>query len=331
MTSFNNNKKLEVVELDRLGYSARKISDLTGIARSTVTDFLRQDTHKAWWKKNSQQLDNEFGKKKEPIVYLLDIETSPIEAYVWNLYPTSISHNHIIKDWEILCVCYKRLGSNETIRLSTAAEYMPVAEAKKLGEPLTHKQMAHRLWKVLDEATVIVSHNGKKFDNRKIRAKLKQHGLPPPRPYKVYDTLKAARENFGFTSNRKDYLSKLFDGDGKLDTGGMQLWIDCLNGKLEAWEKMIPYCGVDVDELERIYMEIRAWDNKHPNLQLHFAGAEERCGTCGSTDLSPTDKLATTQTSAYETLVCNDCGATKRRRQNIRTKEQMKNTLVNVS
>ena len=304
--------KYEVLALDHSGTSHTDISKATGIPKTTVRDFLSKESYLSWWAEHGEKILELFGQRDTgPNIYLLDIETSPIEAYVWGLYDQNISHNHIIKDWEILCVCYRKLGVKEPTRISTALEYLKnPQDAKKLGEPMTHQQLAQRLWEVLNDADIIIAHNGIKFDNRKIRAKLKLAGLPPPRPYKVFDTLKVCRSNFGFTSNRKDYLSKVLGGDGKLDTGGMKLWIDCLNGDFDAWQKMIDYCGVDLDELERIYLEVRAWDNKHPNLQLYFKDSQERCGTCGSMNLLPIeDKVAVTSTSAYELVGCQDCGA----------------------
>lgn len=322
--------KYEVVSLSLAGLSNNQISKKLGIPDATLSDFLTKKSHTDWWAKNEHLMTFV---PYEPKICFIDIETSPLIAYVWGLYDQNISHNHIIEGWEILCVCYKWAGKDEVFRLNSSAMYLQNPDdAKLLGPVLTFDDLAVELWKVLDEADIIVAHNGVKFDNKKIRAKLQLAGLDPPSPYKVVDTLKICRSNFGFTSNRKDYLSKIMGGPGKHDTGGMQLWIDCLNGDFAAWQKMLNYCDGDVTELERIYMEVRAWDNKHPNLQVYFKDAEERCGTCSSLNIHPLEnKIATTQTSAFEIMKCGDCGATKRRRKNTRTKEQMKNTLVNVS
>src|SRR5690606_26508918 len=113
---------------------------------------------------------------KPPRILLIDIETSPILAYVWGLYDQNISLNQIETDWEILCACYKWLGEEEIHCLSS--HYMYAGEKKSLGQSLTHADLVEELWKLLDEADVAVAHNLVRFDNKKIKAKLKEYGLP---------------------------------------------------------------------------------------------------------------------------------------------------------
>jgi hypothetical protein len=293
---------------------------------------LRKETYVSWWTNEPAVDDIQHG----PRVLCIDIETSPIVAYVWGLYDQNVGLNQIVEDWEILCVCAKWLGSDEVMEFNSSPMYRDLGKIcpKRVedGEFHSFDELAEALWILLDEADAVVAHNAVKFDNKKIKTKLMLAGLPPPSPYKIIDTLKIARDQFGFTSNRKDFLSKKLGGDGKHDTGGMQLWIDCINGDTAAWDKMLEYCKNDVLELERIYLEIRSWDNKHPNLQQFYKDALERCGTCGSPDLKPEDnKFAHTNVSTFEVLRCQSCGALKRRRTNLRTLEQRKTTLMNIS
>lgn len=49
MSLTNDDVKKQVVGLDKEGKTLRQISRMTGVARSTIGDFLRKETHTKWW------------------------------------------------------------------------------------------------------------------------------------------------------------------------------------------------------------------------------------------------------------------------------------------
>ena len=91
---------------------------------------------------------------------------------------------------------------------------------------------------ILDEADIIIAHNGDRFDLRKIKARFLSNGIMPPMPYKTIDTLKVARKEFALTSNKQDYITKLLGVQEKLDTD-FQLWVDCMDGYIDALKRII--------------------------------------------------------------------------------------------
>lgn len=321
----NDKDKLSVVLMDKQHISQSDIAKVTGIPRSTIKDFLGKKSHVSWW----DALEKGDVAVEEtgfcPKLVVIDIETSLMEGYFWQPGENYITIDQIIKDWEILCFTAKELGQDVVLNVDARGGYCKGFKAH------TDIAVAEKLWELLDYADFIIAHNGKRFDNKKIRAKLKDLGFPPPSPYKVIDTLSIARREFNFSSNKLDFLSQHFGFGGKQDTGGIQLWIDCMNGDEEAWETMIQYCENDVCILEEIYLELRPWDSYHPNLAVYSEDDEMRCGTCFSTHLALEEgKKATTNTSAFSVYRCQDCGAVKRDKHNTRSKEAMRNTLMNV-
>ena len=52
--------------------------------------------------------------KDLPKILLLDIETAPMEVYVWGLYKQYIPHDNIIKDWCMLSWVAKWLYDEDT-------------------------------------------------------------------------------------------------------------------------------------------------------------------------------------------------------------------------
>ncbi len=321
MNLSNDDVKNKVVEMYNQGMSIRGISDITGIGRSTIGDFLRGESHKEWW---ANQLDISPKRTKEgPKILFADIETSPLLLAGFGLFNQNFSIDQIITDWEIMVACAKWLGDDEIITLESS-EYWMYNDKQALENVVT------ALWCLLDEADIIVCHNVK-FDNKKIKAKFREYNLPPPSPYKTVCTLNIAKQEFGFTSNKLDYLSRKLHEERKEDTGGIRLWLDCMEGIDEAWDNMISYCQKDVALLEGLYLGLRQWDSYAPNVQPYYNDDKERCGHCGSENVEEMEnKQWHTNVSSFDLVRCNDCGAIRRGRKNTRNKNQMKATTMNV-
>jgi DNA-directed RNA polymerase subunit RPC12/RpoP len=131
----------------------------------------------------------------------------------------------------------------------------------------------------------------------------------------VIDTLVHIRRQFGFTSNKLEYVQKLLNLHRKTDTGGMGLWIKCMAGDEQALTDMETYNVNDVRILEETYLHIRAWIKPHPNMGLFILDeTQARCPSCGHDDLQVQGKPYYTSVNAYEVFRCNNCGSTGRKR-----------------
>jgi len=171
-----------------------------------------------------------------PKILLLDIETSPLRSYTWGLWQQDVSLKQLISDFFIISWSAKYL--NETTVLS---ERCTGEEAKCEND----KRIVKKLWALLDECEIVIAHNGDKFDIPKINARFVVHGLNPPSSYKQIDTLKIAKGNFGFSSNKLQHLATSFGIEGKYDTD-FDLWKRCLEGDETSLEYMEKYNRQDV-------------------------------------------------------------------------------------
>ena len=230
-------------------------------------------------------------------ILLVDIETAPIKALVWSVWNTNVSVEQMRSDWFVLTWSAKWLNDNEGM-----GEMLKPSEVKKEND----KRIIKTLWKLFDEADIIIAHNGHKFDKPKLNSRFITNGLKQPSPYQVIDTLKVARQRFGFTYNRLDYLAELFGLQHKLTTG-FSLWVKCLNGDANALEYMLKYNKYDVILLEEVYLKIRGWIKSHPNINL-YQGTDSCCSNCGSENIRRKGSY-TTMNNRYITYVCNDCGS----------------------
>jgi len=251
-----------------------------------------------------------------------DLETTPILAWVWNLYPNYISIDQIEQDWMMLCWAAKWHGEEEVMY---AAQWLEKDKSNKAGQKLNKANefaIVEKLWYLLNEADIVVAHNAEKFDVKKINAKFFEYGLTPPHPYKVVDTLKTSRKCFGLTSHKLDYITQLKGYGHKLKTD-FDTWLLAMSGDKETREHMLEYNIHDVVLLEDIYTEMMPWHKGH----LIPAGGMT-C-KCGSTNLK---KAGTTRLTAglYQTYRCRDCGSWLRDSTNLMPKETRTTTLRNI-
>lgn len=258
-----------------------------------------------------------------PKVLVFDIETSPLEAYVFQtqVWNARISDEAVISDWYMLTWSAKWLHDDEVMSARLTGK-----EALKEDDGRIVKQ----LWDLFDEAEIIIAHNGGKFDVPNMNTRFLVNHLPPPSPYQTIDTLLVARKQFGFTHNSLNALAKAFGLDPKLETD-FQLWKQAKGGSDEALSYMEEYNQGDVTLLENVYLVMRPWIKSHPNLGLYMLSDGAVCPNCGSKEIHwLTDKYYYTQTSRFPIYRCN-CGAYGRSRKSDLDKEIKKALTVGIA
>lgn len=244
-----------------------------------------------------------------PKVLFLDIETAPMLGYLWSLWQDSIALNQLESDWSILSFSAKWRGDPPSKII-----YQDVSKQKDISNDLP---LLKALWKLIDEADVVITQNGISFDKKKIFARFAIHGMKPPSPVKMVDTKVIAKRNFAFTSNRLEYLTdKLNKKYKKLKHekfSGFELWRECMAGNKAAWAEMRKYNMYDVLALEELYEVLRPWDNS-VNFALYTEDNEPLCG-CGSSEFIRKGWAYTTA-GKYQRYKCSECGAWSRGKAN---------------
>lgn len=230
---------------------------------------------------------------KKPRVLFFDIETSPNLGYVWQKYETDVIA--FKKEWELLCFAYKWQGQ-EKVHVVTRQDF----------RDKTDKVITQTLWSLFDQADVIIAHNGQSFDNKKSKAKFIEHGLPPPSPYKIIDTMLIARSQFNFNSNSLNDLGQLLKLGKKIPTGGFDLWLACMAGDKNAWKKMAKYNKQDVVLLEKVYEKLKPWTTRHPDMAV-MVKKYGNCPVCMSPAIQSRGSERT-KTGLKPRRQCQDCG-----------------------
>ena len=244
--------------------------------------------------------------ERMPKILLFDIETSPMKAYIWNLWKTNVHPEQLTSDWFCIAWSAKWLYSGDIM-----GEVLTPQEIKQEND----YRIMLSLWKLINEADIVITHNGNKFDIPRINARFIIHGFQPTTPYYSIDTCQVARKQFGFTSNKLDCIAGYFNIAHKLETS-FNLWKECLEGDEEALSYMLEYNKMDVKILEEVYLKLRPWIKGHPNIANYIDS--DCCCNCGSVDIReiPNDYYYT-QVNKYKLYRCRECGAVSRGRKPI--------------
>lgn len=258
-----------------------------------------------------------------PKIFVFDIETSPIVAHIWNKWPKFVSDNQILQDWYMLSWAGRYLGEEE-IHYDSCDRYK--GELDDWASNDYH--VCETLRAVLSECDWLIAHNGIKFDIRKFNARLIQHGMEPLPPIKIIDTLKEVKRVAQFTSHSLDYLANTLLGHGKVKHEGHTLWVKCMAGDQEAWDKMVEYNIGDITVLEELYLYLRPYMKNHPNWGAFDESEEAVCPRCGGKHLHKRG-FAYTAVSKFQRYQCTDCSAWFRGGTNLLTKEKRKVMLRN--
>lgn len=258
--------------------------------------------------------------RKGPKVLIFDIETAPIIGHVWGLWENNVALNQVVSDWHVLSWSAKWLDDPPSKIMYQDQRNAPdITDDKKLLEGI---------WDLLNEADIVITQNGKSFDQKKLYARFiiqKVRNRRPPSSFKHIDTKIIASQHFGFTSTKLEYMTeKLCKKYKKLKHKkfpGHEMWVECLAGNRAAWREMEKYNKHDVLALEELYHILSPWD-KGVNFSLYNDNEEHTC-KCGSTSFQK-NGFAYTSVGKFQRYVCNKCGTESRDRTNLFTKEKRK-------
>lgn len=254
-------------------------------------------------------------------ILLLDIENAPMLSYHWGVWQQNIGRPMRLEGDRsyMMSIAMKWLGEDEIFYFESRNE--------------DDSQLVHDTIRFLDEADVIIAHNGKSFDIKKINAYAIMNDIKPPSPFRQIDTLIEARKNFMFERNTLAYVADALNCSPKLEHKkfqGFDLWKECMKGNEEAWEEMKIYNIQDIRTLEEVYLKIRPYIKSHPNVVTTAASLKHRCTACGSFDLKE-NGFSISNVSKFQRYVCGDCGSFSRGRKNLLGKDEREMLLTSVA
>lgn len=259
----------------------------------------------------------------KPNILILDVETAPILGYVWQLWENNLGLNQIERDWFILSWSAKWLESADKKIVFGPHRKVMYRDQRNKKNMEDDSKILKEIWELMDAADIILTQNGKRFDSKRLNARFVLNGMKPPSPYKHIDTNQIARQKFGFTSNKLEYMTnklcKKYKKSKHAKFSGFELWRECLANNLEAWKEMEKYNKYDVLSLEELFHVLSPWDSS-VNFNLYHDLEQHICN-CGSTEVVARGYSYTAQ-GKYQRYVCKSCGAWSKSAENLFTKEK---------
>jgi DNA polymerase elongation subunit (family B) len=237
-------------------------------------------------------------------VLVLDIETAPMTAYIWALKEQYVDLKQLKTDWYVLAWGAKWLNEPASKLI-----YRDQRNARNIEND---KPLLGELWKLLNEADVVITQNGEKFDCPRLNARFMLHGMKPPKPYRHIDTYKLVRKVAAFTSNGLEYLTRKFCTKYKKlshkQFPGLSLWTECIAGNKKAWAEMKRYNVHDVLSTEEFYMKIRAWAPESMPTPFVTDKVSILCKTCGERGRMTKQGVSIKNKLRYQQWQCQTCG-----------------------
>ena len=236
-----------------------------------------------------------------------DIETRPMKAWIWQLGEQQVHHGQIAEESRIITIQWMFEGDKQVSYLTWDKDQDDAAMLEKFSQ-------------IMQNVKVAISQNGRSFDHKVLRWRLNVANLTPLREVEIIDVLTLSRQAFRPPSHKLDYRSKLYGFGGKIRME-MQDWIDVVENKPGALEKMIKYGCKDIPDLRSIFWKELPYYASLPTslatlLYPKVQEAKDFCPLCASKRQRKFD-VYPTKSGNKAMMKCNNCNHLwKQRRQN---------------
>lgn len=224
-------------------------------------------------------------------ILTIDIETSPNLAYVWDLWRDKVGPAMLKDNGQVICWAAKWYGHKRVLFASDHHD--------------GHDVMVAKARDLIDEADIVITYNGKRFDQKHLRREFLLADLAPPSPVKDVDLYEVVKQRFAFASNSLNHVSGRLEIGAKVKHAGFDLWRGCMADDPASWAKMKAYNVGDVRLTEDLYVRLLPWIGNHPHVAV-AAGLELTCNRCGSTDLEREGDV-TAVVMSYAMYRCQSC------------------------
>jgi|5_EtaG_2_1085323.scaffolds.fasta_scaffold01303_12 hypothetical protein len=251
----------------------------------------------------------------------LDIETSLVEAYTFRTGKQAINIDQLKEGSQTKLLTVAGGSWYDLYHYEDAAMWGYGNHERKTAfkkDPLDDTYVLKKLWHILDKSSIIVAHNAS-FDAGWIMGRFLQKGWRLPSKFFTYCTFRSLHK-FRMNSKKLDYLSQTLIGTEKVKHSGMDLWIRCQNGDVDAFNEMLEYNYGDIyNTLYQVFMRTTQYN---PEKCIDLSGDGMFCKVDGS-PLVKTKDLYTNRSTGLEYLVYTNerLGLFYRDRYNVNSKK----------
>lgn len=202
----------------------------------------------------------------------------------------------------LLCIGYKWLHEKRPKVIS-------VTDYPNWRRDLTNsRKLLKDFTRVYEKADLVVTYNGKMFDQKWLNGKLWHYGMPllPPTPH--VDLYQASKTHLNASRKSLQNLAKV--GQFKTSKEGVEGndWLKASTGHLPSIKSVIAHCKADIEVTEEFYYRMRPFIRQHPRV-----GGRSECRSCGAEDWEKRGKALTINLGPRLKLRCRQCGSWENR------------------
>lgn len=241
------------------------------------------------------------GNLKSPQILFLDTENAPNVAVTWGIHEQRISYKDIIHHWFFIS---GQWSWNDSKKINTVSI---LDDEKRFNENFRDDYHVVKILRdLISEADILVGHNIKGHDLKKLQAKIIEHKLPPLKMPLIVDTLTWSRQ-YGFTSRKLGDLCEKLDLTHKL-SHEPGLFLKAAMGDRIAIKKILKYGIGDIPTVRELYYRLRPYAPSHPNMNLYRGTNVDCCPKCSSDNFIAQGYKYTT-CGKFQKFQCKECGS----------------------
>jgi len=202
----------------------------------------------------------------------------------------------------VLCVGYKWHGEKKVkiIRITDSPTFKKdcTDDSYVVGE----------FQKITEQADMLVSWFGVRFDVPFLQSRLLVHGLPliPPIPH--FDGWWVARKKLKLHSNRLASVQAFLGLPTSKTIIEPNLWVKAMSGNKDAIRYVEDHCYKDVDVLEQAYDRIKTLLPTHANVGM-MDDRPDCCAVCGEKGSYERRGTYTSKAKKVFRFKCSKCGS----------------------
>jgi hypothetical protein len=208
-------------------------------------------------------------KKRKRLFY--DLETSQIIFKGWRTGKQFVGAHQILEHQKVISFHWSWEGEDEVHHVHWGLHKQ------------CDKKVMKEIQKQFSKASELVSHNGDKFDMKKIFARMMFHNLDFFKTFKSYDTYKEVKKIASLPSYSLKECCLYFDLPLKLDSGGLETWDAVQFDKdQKALDHLLYYGDGDIVSLKALFEKLKPYMNIKTHHAVLHGGDKWMCPECDS-------------------------------------------------
>jgi uncharacterized protein YprB with RNaseH-like and TPR domain len=235
---------------------------------------------------------------KDDKVLVYDIETSRINAKVWQTGKQYLGHKNLRGETTIISISWKWVGLDKVYHLTWDKDH-------------NDEEMVAKFLKEYNKANMVIGFNNDNFDNKIISARAMKYRLHISRFVKSYDIYKKAKRACRLESYSMEYMCKYFGlSVQKLKHEGITMWDMIEDGtpkqQKEYLKKMVDYNIGDIVATEELYITLKPYFGTVTHKGVKEGKPKWTCPVSGSTNVKLYDTIFTERGTVQRILYCED-------------------------